>query len=105
MDHFSLSLCAGAAAGALNVIPMVFQGATARSCLSTFFIFLFTGVIVFHSDLPYLPWWADGMATALMLTIPVLFTFAGKERKTLPVAVFNALLFGLLISFAERYLA
>ena len=105
MDHFTLSLCVGAAAGALDVLPKVFQGASARSCFSAFFIFLFSAVIVFHADLPYLPWWADGMGTTLMLLIPVFFTLAGKERKTIPVFVFDALLFGLLISLAERYLS
>ena len=62
-------------------------------------------VIVFYSNLPYLPWWADGMAVTLMLMIPVLFTFSGRERKAIPVVLFNALLFGFLISTAEKYLA
>ena len=34
----------------------------------------------------------------------LLFAFSGKERKAIPVVVFNALLFGFLISAAERYL-
>ena len=45
------------------------------------------------------------MAVALMLMIPVLFTFSGRERKAIPVVLFNALLFGFLISAAEKYLA
>ena len=105
MDHFTLSLCVGAAAGALDVLPKVFQGASARSCFSAFFIFLFSAVIVFHADLPYLPWWADGMGTTLMLSIPVFFTLSGKERTTIPVFVFDALLFALPIRPAERCLS
>ena len=66
---------------------------------------IFAAVIVFYSNLPYLPWWADGMAVTLMLMLPVLFTFSGKERKAIPVVLFNALLFGFLISAAEKYLA
>lgn len=38
----------------------------------------------------------------MMLTVPLLFAFSGKERKAIPVVVFNALLFGFLISAAER---
>ena len=49
-------------------------------------------------------WWAQGMAVVMMLTVPLLFAFSGKERKAIPVVVFNALLFGFLISAAERYL-
>ena len=87
MDHFTLSLAVGAVAGTLD------------------FIYFFAAVIVFYSNLPYLPWWADGMAVTLMLMLPVLFTFSGKERKAIPVVLFNALLFGFLISAAEKYLA
>lgn len=105
LDHFQLSLAVGAAAGILDIIPMIFQKLSARSCLSAFFIYFFAAIIVFHSNLPYLPWWADGIAVALMLIIPVLFTFAGKERKSIPVVLFNTLLFGFLISAAEHYLA
>lgn len=103
MDHFTLSLAVGAVAGTLDIIPMIFQRLPLRSCLSAFFIYFFAAVIVFYSNLPYLPWWADGMAVTLML--PVLFTFSGKERKAIPVVLFNALLFGFLISAAEKYLA
>ena len=102
MDHFTLSLAVGAVAGTLDIIPMIFQRLPMRSCLSAFFIYFFAAVIVFYSDLPYLPWWADGMAVTLMLMIPVLFTFSGRERKAIPVVLFNALLFGFLISAAEK---
>ena len=90
--------------GLLDVVPMIFQKLSARSCLSAFFIYFFAAVIVFHGRLPYLPWWAQGMAVVLMLMVPVLFTFSGKERKAIPVVLFNALFFGFLISAAERYL-
>ena len=56
MDHFTLSLCVGAAAGALDVIPMIAQRLAFRSCLSAFCTYLFAAVIVFHGRLPYLPW-------------------------------------------------
>ncbi len=105
MTHFTLSLAVGAVAGALVVVPMMFQRASFRSCLSAFAVFLFAAVFVFHGQLPYLPWWAQGMAAALMLQLPVLFAGTGKESRTIPVTVFNALLFGFLISAAERFLA
>ena len=106
MDHFTLSLCVGAAAGALDVIPMIAQRLAFRSCLSAFCTYLFAAVIVFHGRLPYLPWWADGMAVALMMALPVVLTFTGKRaRPVLPMILPNALLLGFLISVAERYLA
>ncbi len=105
MDHFTLSLAAGAVAGALDVIPMIAQKLSLRSCLSAFCTYLFVGVLVFHSDLPYLPWWADGMAVALMMAIPIVLTFTGKDRKAAPVILLNAVLLGFLLSLAERFLA
>lgn len=105
MDHLTLSLCVGAVAGTLDVIPMIPQRLPFRSCLSAFLVYLFAGVIIFHSDLPYLPWWGDGMAVALMMALPVAATFTGKDRKAVPLVLLNALLLGFLISVAERYLA
>lgn len=105
MDHFTLSLCVGAVAGALDVIPMIAQRLPFRSCLSAFCTYFFAAVIIFHSDLPYLPWWADGMGVTLMMALPVLLTLQGKERRAVPVILLNALLLGFLIGVAERFLS
>lgn len=104
MDHFTLSLAVGAVAGVLDVLPMLFQRVAFRSCLSAFFVYLFSSVLVFHSTLPYLPWWAQGMVTTLMLAVPVVLTFAGRDRKSIPIVLANAVIFGFLISVAERYI-
>ena len=104
MTHFSLWLATGAVAGALVVIPMIFQKFSARSCIAALLVYLFSAIIIFYGDLPYLPWWADGMGVTVMLTLPTLFTASGKEQKSIPLMLFNALLFGFLISLAERYL-
>lgn len=105
MDHFTLSLCVGAAAGVLDVIPMLPQRLPLRSCISAFLVYFFAAVIVFYSDLPYLPWWGDGMGVTVMMALPVVMTFTGKERRAIPMMLLNALLLGFLISVAERYLA
>lgn len=105
MDHFTLSLCVGAAAGVLDVIPMLPQRLPFRSCLSAFLVYFFAAVIVFYSDLPYLPWWADGMGVTTMMSLPILLTFTGKDRRAVPFVLLNALLLGFLIGVAEHYLA
>ena len=104
MDHFTLSLAVGAVAGALDVIPMIFQNLSARSCFSAFFIYFFAAVIVFYSDLPYLPWWADGSAVALMITIPAMLCSAGKGNRYAPVMFMNAVILGFLISVSKHFL-
>ena len=68
------------------------------------FLILFAAVITFYSDLPYLPWWADGMGVALMVAIPAAIVGSGKESRPVPTLL-NAVLVGFLISVAERYLA
>lgn len=105
MDHLTLSLCVGAAAGVLDVLPMIPQRLPLRSCVSAFLLYLFAALLVFYSDLPYLPWWAEGMAVTLMMSLPVVITFTGKERRAIPFILLNALLFGFLIAVAERFLA
>ena len=45
------------------------------------------------------------MGVTLMMAIPVVLTFSGKERKAIPMILMNALLLGFLISVAEKYLA
>ena len=104
MNHFTLSLATGAIAGAVAVLPMVARKASVRNCCAVFLAYLFAGVIVFYSDLPYLPWWADGMGVALMTAIPAATVGSGKESRPVPTLL-NALLVGFLISVAERYLA
>lgn len=104
MTTFTLSLCVGAVVGALDVIPMFVRRLSLRSCLSAFCTYLFASVIVFYSRLPYLPWWAQGMAVTLMMALPVVLNFTGKERKAVPVVLLNALVFGFLIAVAERFL-
>lgn len=105
MDHFTLSVAAGAVAGALDVIPMIAQKLAIRSCISAFCTYLFAGILIFYSNLPYLPWWADGMAVAVMMALPVLLTLTGRDRKATPVILLNALLLGFLLSVAEHFLA
>ena len=103
MDRFTLSLCVGAVAGALVAIPMIAPKASLRHAFAAFCAYLFAGVIVFYSDLPYLPWWADGMGVALMIGIPMAIVGSGKESRPLPMLL-NALLVGFLIGIAKHYL-
>ena len=100
MDHFTLSLVVGAVAGALTVIPMFYQRAAAHAAIAAFLVCLFASVLTFYAKLPYLPWWADGMAIMLMLQLPTLFALAGKERKTIPLLLLNALLRGRTLSLS-----
>ena len=105
MDYITLALVSGVVVGVLALIPMLAQRGSTRACIAVFLLYFFAAVIVFYGNLPYLPWWGDGMGTTIMMTLPLLFILAGKERKTIPVLLLNALLLGFLISVAKRLLA
>ncbi len=61
-------------------------------------------ILVFYGDLPYLPWWADGSATVLMIAVPVMLCLVGKDRKAAPAIFMNAVILGFLISVSKHYL-
>ncbi len=103
-DHLTLVLITGLVAGVLDVIPMFAKRLSGRFCLSAFLLYFFATVIVFYSDMPLLPWWADGMAVTIMMAIPVMLSLVGKDRKSTPIIFMNAILLGFLISVAERYI-
>lgn len=103
--HFQLALITGLVIGVLDVVPMIARKLSGRSCLSAFLLYFFAVIIVFYSDLPYLPWWADGVGITLMMAIPVLFSLVGKDRKSSPIIIVNALVLGFLISVAEHFMA
>ena len=105
MDRLTLSLCVGLVAGLIVVIPMFMQRASARSCIAFYLIYQFAAVIIFYGSLPRLPWWADGMGVTLMMTLPVILGFTGKESRNIPLTLVNAVLLGFLISVAEHYIA
>lgn len=81
MNHITLALVTGLAVGILDVIPMLVKRLNGRACISAFLCYFFASTIIFYSDLPYLPWWADGMAVTLMMALPVVFLLAGKDKK------------------------
>lgn len=104
MNYITLTLVTGAVTGLLDVVPMISRGISFRSCVSAFCTYLFTAILVFYGDLPYLPWWADGSATVLMIAVPVMLCLVGKDRKAAPAIFMNAVILGFLISVSKHYL-
>jgi hypothetical protein len=102
--HLTVALVTGAVVGVLDVIPMIARHLSGRSCLAAFLLYFFATLVVFYSDLPYLPWWADGMGVTVMMAVPVLLSLVGKDRKSGPIIFLNALILGFLISVAERFI-
>ncbi len=43
------------------------------------------------------------MAVTLMMALPVVLNFVGKERRATPLVLLNAVLLGFLLSVTEHY--
>ncbi len=105
MDYITLALVTGLVTGLLDVVPMFSKGVSFRSCLAAFCIYIFAAILVFYGNVPYLPWWADGSAVALMITVPAMLCLVGKDRSVVPTMFMNAVILGFLISVSKHYLA
>lgn len=104
MNYITLALVTGLVAGLLDMIPMFTKGVSFRWYLAALCTYLFAAIIVFYGDVPYLPWWADGSAVALMITIPAMLCSAGKGNRYAPVMFMNAVILGFLISVSKHFL-
>ena len=104
MKTLSISLAAGIAAGLLDILPMLMKRLPRREVLSAFLHYLVASVLIFHADLPGIPWYLEGGLIALGLALPVMVLVGEKEPKAPPVMGFMALLLGSLIGLAGHYL-
>jgi hypothetical protein len=104
MNTLLLSVLIGLVAGTLDIIPMLIKKLPMRATISAFLQYLFVSVIIVHIDLPHIPWWIEAGLVAVMMTIPIVIIIAGKDRKSVPIILANAIILGTLIGIAAHYL-
>lgn len=104
MNQFWLSLLTGVVAGGIDVIPMLLKKLPKASCVSAFIQYVVVSLVIFHINLPGVPWWFTGSVGSLAMALPVLVLVAGKERKSVPVIAINALVLGFLIALVKYHL-
>lgn len=100
MNTVLISIAIGAAAGLLDILPMVLQKQEKRAIISAFLQYFFAGTLIVNTNLFGLPWWLQGGLIALALALPVVVIVSEKDRKAAPIICGMAIVLGTLISVA-----
>lgn len=90
--RITISLCIGALAGAIDIIPGLVQGVDYRITLADFTFWVGVGFVVAHVSLPVKNW-VKGFAVAMVLAIPgaILLSLI-DPHSVLPMFIIAALL-------------
>jgi hypothetical protein len=92
MRKVFFSLLLGAAAGVLDVLPMIPLGTGLHDMASAFVHWVVLGLVIAHLELP-LPSWLKGLVIAVLSAIPVAILVARTDPVALvPMTVMSALL-------------
>lgn len=109
MNKVILGLILGAAAGIVDILPMLLQRLPAPAILSAAAQWLFLGLVISTCELG-LPGWATGMVIGLAGTIPVILvavsnpalTPQGDEPKTALIMATMSLVLGAAVGILSR---
>lgn len=104
MNTLLLSIIVGLVIGLIDIIPMIVQKLPRYSITAAFLFFFFISIILFHTDIPYIPWWLEGALVSIAMMSPILIHVWATDKKPIPIITVNTLVLGTLISVAKYYL-
>ena len=104
MNHLVLSLLIGAAAGVIDIIPMLAQRLPMRSIVSAFLQYFFVSIIIVNIDLFGIAWYLQGALISFALALPVMVIVARSDRRAVPPMAVMSVLVGTLVSVAGHFL-
>lgn len=104
MNTLLISIIVGLIIGIVDIIPMIIQKLPRYSTIAAFLFFFFISIIIFHIDIPYIPWWLEGATISIAMMSPILIHVAATDKKPIPIIITNTLILGTLISIAKYYL-
>jgi hypothetical protein len=104
MKNIHRSLIIGIIAGAIDVIPMIFQGLCWYANTSAFIFWVGMGLII-----PSINWelkgWRKGFIVAELLALPVIIIVAKTDIKSIiPIFIMTAILGSLVGHYSNRYI-
>jgi hypothetical protein len=92
LNRLVLSLVLGAAAGVVDVLPMIRLGTSRHAMASAFVHWLVLGVVITYIQLG-LPGWLKGLVVALLAAAPVAILVAETDPAALvPIGVMSSVL-------------
>lgn len=104
MKEFIFPLLIGAAAGAIDVLPMIKMKLDKYSIFSAFIYYLILPFIILNTELFGMVWWLKGGVIAPVLAAPVIILVAKEDKKSvLPMAV-SSLVLGTFIGISGHFL-
>lgn len=92
MSRLFISLLIGAAAGVIDVAPMIAQKLSKHACVSAFVHWVVLGVVIAYIELPLSPW-LKGVVVAVISSLPIVILVSEKDPKSLvPILIMSAIL-------------
>jgi hypothetical protein len=104
MNTFLWSLVVGAIIGVADVLPMIKMRFPRYTIIAAFVHYFVATIVIFHVELPLLPWWLKGGVIGLALIVPMLIHVGHDDRKPLPIIAANAVVWGTVAGIAAHYL-
>ncbi|MUM76140.1 hypothetical protein GKC30_00655 [Pseudodesulfovibrio sp. F-1] len=99
MDIFIKALLLGTAAGIIDVIPLVFQGAGWHLCTATLLRWVGLGILITYARMP-LSGWFTGLVIGLLTGIPFALLAAETMASAVPPLLLTSLVLGGLLGLA-----
>jgi riboflavin transporter FmnP len=104
MIKLFISLGIGAAAGIIDIIPMIIQKLDKFSNWSAFVHWLVLGVVISYIQLPMSPW-LKGLVVAEISALPIIILMLKNDPKSIiPILVMSAIL-GIAVGVATNKFA
>ncbi|MBU1118870.1 hypothetical protein KKH43_03245 [Patescibacteria group bacterium] len=99
MRSILLSLALGAAAGIIDVIPMIIQKLDKYACISAFVQWIIIGFIVTHIKIPGVEGWSKGTIIAVLMALPIIIIVMKTDLKSVPIILITSAILGGLVGF------
>ncbi len=98
MKNIFKALLIGLSAGAIDALPMIFQGLPWSATFSAFVHWIVLGLII-----PFVNWnikpWLKGLFIAILSELPIIIIVAEKE----PISIIPITIFSLILGVAVGY--
>jgi hypothetical protein len=103
MKSYLISMAIGAAAGFIDIVPMIAQKLEKRAIVSAFLHYFLVSIVIVNINLPGIVWWLQGSVIAFALTLPIIVIISGKEQKAIPIVAAMSVILGACIGLAGHY--
>ena len=99
-----IALGLGAAAGVIDIIPMILKKLDHYSVFSAFMQWVVLGVLIRNTSIFGLSGWINGAATALLAAIPIVILVAKSDKKSVGVILICSGVLGGLLGVIFTYI-